>query len=108
MDAPLQDQLRQLLLGQSIHTACLQGKIIPKKALETRLSFLQENGCLVNSTVKDLVGVCKLRQTTEDKEFLATLPVSSNCLNHSEVIRIRKLLLGPALYKSCNFSKTAV
>ena len=109
MDAPLQDQLRQLLLGQSIYTACSQGKLVPKQALETRLSFLQENGCFANSTVKDLVGVCKLRQSTKDLEFLANLPsASSSCLNQSEVIRIRKLLLGPVLYKSCNFSNTAV
>ena len=108
MNAPLQDQLRQLLLGQSIYTACSLGKIVPKQALETRLSFLQENGCFANSMVKDLVGVCKLRQTTEDKEFLASLPSNSSCLHQSEVIRIRKLLLGPVVYKSCNFSKTAV
>jgi hypothetical protein len=103
------DKLRQLLLGPSIYAHCSAKQAVSEEVLESRLETLKDLGCSKNMSVEDLVAMCSLNTTTRepterDIVIQGMIQADEPCLEQSARIKIRQLLLGPTLYRQCNYS----
>ena len=105
-------ELRQLLLGPSIYAHCSASGTVSNSDLESRLETLKDLGCSENMSVEDLVAMCSLNTRNQpnanDLSIQDKIRPHVPCLQKSTRIKLRQLLLGPTIYRQCNFSNGVV
>ena len=92
-DSKLLNDLRKLLLGPAIVNQCTEGGKVSYTEVEHRLNKLKKTGCLTNSSVNDLIGLCALRPLRhgiklpeDDKKFITALSSDKGTCDQSETI----------------------